>query len=116
MTAPFANGETVVRLRAGTTTDPYSQQQVEDWTSPAQLAIEGCAVADGGSIEPIQDARDAVISDFDVIAPPGSDVLSVDRLIIRSLTCQVVGRPFDWRSPFTGWQPGMVIRAKVVEG
>lgn len=113
----FPYGETVTRLRAtGSTTDPYSNEPVTNWAAPESLSLPGCAVADGGSVEPVEDARNAVLSDFDVIAPPGSDVLPTDRLIVRGLTCDVIGRPFDWRSPFTGWRPGMVVRVKVVEG
>lgn len=114
---PFAYGETVTRLRADAAVDPYSGESVgNDWTSPDSLDIPGCGIADGGSLEPTQDARNAVESDFDVIAPYGVDVTAADRLVIRGLTCQVQGRPFDWMNPLTGWQPGTVIRAKVVEG
>jgi hypothetical protein len=113
----FAHGETVTRQRGAPTTDPYSGEATGlNWTTPALLDIEGCGVADGGSLEPLQDARNAVDSDFDVILPPGSDVLATDRLVVRGLVCEVAGRPFDWRQPMTGWQPGMIVRAKIREG
>jgi hypothetical protein len=113
----FPHGETVTRLRGVALTDPYSGEATDvDWTTPTSLAIPGCGVADGGSLEPTQDARNAILSDFDVVAPYGVDVQAGDRLVIRGLTCEVSGRPFDWMNPFTGWTPGTVIRAKVVEG
>lgn len=113
----FAAGETVTRRRGTPVLDPYSQEETgTDWKTPDDLEILDCAVADGGSLEPLEDARNAVVSDFDVIAPFGSDVTARDRLVIRGLVCEVVARPFDWRSPFTGWQPGTVIKAKIVEG
>lgn len=113
----FAHGETVTRLRGTPTTDPYSGESTGvDWAMPAALAIENCGVADGGSLEPLQDARNAVDSDFDVLAPYGSDVQSGDRLVVRGLTCEVSGRPFAWRSPFSGWQPGTIIHATIREG
>lgn len=113
----FAYGETVTRLRGTAVTDPYSGEATGvDWTTPLTLSIPRCGVADGGSLEPTQDARNAVESDFDVIAPYGVDVLPADRVVVRGLTCAVVGRPFDWRNPFTGWEPGTVIKAKIVEG
>jgi hypothetical protein len=65
---------------------------------------------------PLLDGREPVDSDFTLYGPAGIDILPTDRLIIRGLTCNVVGRPFDWRSPFTGWQPGTVIRASIREG
>jgi hypothetical protein len=112
----FAHGETVTRLRAKTVTDPYSgEATTEDWTNPDSLDIYDCGVADGGSLEPLETARNAVDSDFDVIVPPGSDVTAQDRLVVRGLVCQVAGRPFDWTNPFTGWQPGMIVRAKIRE-
>lgn len=113
----FAHGETVTRLRGTSTTDPYSgEATTTSWTSPASLSIDGCGIADGGSVEPVEDARDSVRSDFDVITPADADVRSGDRLVVRGLTCEVEGRPFPWRNPFTGWAPGMVVRCKIVEG
>lgn len=113
----FLNGETVTRQRGVPVTDPYSDEVTDlDWTTPAELPIDGCGVADGGSLEPVQDARNAVDSDFDVILPPGSDVTSKDRLVVRGLVCEVAGRPFDWLNPLTGWQPGMIAQAKIREG
>lgn len=113
----FAFGETVTRQRAAVVVDPYSlESTLLDWTSPAEEDIDHCGVADGGSLEPTQDARNAVDSDFDVILPPGSDVTAQDRLVIRGLVCEVAGRPFDWVSPLSGWQPGMIARAKIREG
>lgn len=117
----FAHGETVVRLRAPMVFDPYSATDtLAEWDDednpPSELPLHGVGVADGGSIEPEQDARNSVESDFDVIVAAGTDVLPTDRLRIRGLVCEVQGRPFDWLNPFTGWQPGMVVKAKIVEG
>jgi hypothetical protein len=113
----FPHGETVTRLRAASAVDPYSgESEPTNWATPASLDIDFCAVADGGSLEPVEATRNSVESDFDVLAPFGSDVRSDDRLVIRGLTCEVQGRPFDWRHPMTGWEPGMVIKAKIVEG
>lgn len=113
----FAHGETVTRLRATKILDPYSQEESDpDWDFPAELDIPNCGVAGSGSTEPLIDARNAVDSDFDVFMPAGTDVTAEDRLRIRGLVCDVAGRPFDWRSPFTGWAPGVVVQAKIREG
>lgn len=110
-------GETVTRQRATAVTDPYSTESTGlDWTTPAEEDIDNCGVADGGSLEPVEAARNAVDSDFDVILPAGSDVTAQDRLVIRGLVCEVAGRPFDWVSPFSGWAPGMIARAKIRKG
>lgn len=113
----FVHGETVTRQRGTAVTDPYSGAATGiSWDSPTLLVIPNCGVADGGSLEPLQDARNAVESDFDVIAPYGVDVLAGDRIVVRGLVCDVAGRPFAWRNPFTGWAPGTLIRAKITEG
>lgn len=115
MTFPY--GETVTRLRAATSTDPYSNETVADWSlTPSEFDIDGCGVASGGSLEPVEVARNAVDSDFDVVAPFDADVTAQDRLRIRGLVCDVVGRPFAWRHPMTGWEAGVVIKAKIREG
>jgi hypothetical protein len=111
----FAHGETVTRQRGTPEADRYNKTVI-DWSNPNELDIAPCGVAQSGSIEPLVDARTEVDSDFDVFMPPGADVLASDRLVIRDLVCEVVGAPFDWLNPFTGWTPGTVARAKIVEG
>ncbi len=114
----FPHGETVTVLTAGTTTDPYSTEPAEDWDNPTSLDVEGIGVADGGSTEPLQDARDSIESDFDLIWPADAEVTPTaqNRVIVRGLTCTVQGRPFLWSSPLTGWTPGLIVKAKLMEG
>lgn len=113
----FAYGETVTRQRATPATDPYSGEATgRDWTSPDELDIDGCGFNPGTSSEPVQDARNAVITRPEVYAPSDADVLAGDRLVVRGLTYEVDGNPGDYRSPFTGWRPGLVIALKGVEG
>lgn len=114
---PFANGETVTRLRATAVTDPYSgEANGKSWTGPSQLDIEGCGFNPGGSSEPVQNSRNAVITKPEVYAPADADVLSGDRLVVRGVTYEVAGNPAAWVSPFTGWAPGLVIALDLVEG
>lgn len=113
----FAFGETVTRLRGAPATDPYSGQATGiDWDTADELDIDGCGFNPGQSSEPLQEARNAVLTQPEVYAPVGSDVLAGDRVVVRGKTYDVDGDPADWRSPFTGWQPGMVIALKRVEG
>src|SRR5690606_38510019 len=44
------------------------------------------------------------------------DVQAGDRVVVRGVTAEVVGHPALWRSPFTGWEAGFVVRANRVEG
>lgn len=113
----FAFGETVTRLRGVAVDDPYSDEDTAfDWDAADELDIPGCGVAAGTTTDPNLDARDMVVSDFTVYAPAGTEVFPSDRVIVRGFICEVVGRPFEWRSPYTGWTPGVVVQANVVEG
>lgn len=113
----LAHAETVTRQRATPVTDPYSGEQTgESWQDPDELDIPA-AVALGGTTETPGIDRTPVASDFDLYtADPDVDVTARDRLVIRGLVCQVIGRPFTWHHPMSGWRPGAFIQAKIVEG
>lgn len=113
----FPHGETVTRLRATLVEGPYSDEETEpDWEFPSALAIPGCGFNPGDSSEPVQTARNAVITKPEVYAPDGADVLAGDRMVVRGVTYEVAGRPARWISPFTGWAPGLVVQLDLVEG
>lgn len=113
----FPHGETVTVLTAAYDNDPYSDELVQSWEwSPVETPVPNVAVADGGSLEPVEADRNAVDSDFDLIFPPDAVVTAQNRVVVRGLTCDVAGRPFLWKNPFTGWTPGLVVKCKVREG
>ncbi len=108
--------ETITALSPTVTVDGYGDTSWT-WDNPTSLVVERCGIADGGSVEPNVDARAAVVSDFDVIAPAGTPVGPANRVIVPrdgGLVCEVVGRPFDWQ--LGAWSPGKVIRVKIAEG
>lgn len=113
----FAHGETGTRLRAAVTVDPYSGETTgRDWSNPTTLVIPDLAFNPGSSNEPSEVGRNAVITQPEVYGPVGIDVLAGDRLAIRGRTYEVEGDPAEWRSPFTGWEAGVVIKLELVEG
>lgn len=113
----FPHGETVTRLRAIPTFDRFSGEGIgEDWSTPDELAITGCGFDPGSSNEPLEQARDAVITRPTVYAPAGSDVRAADRLVVRGRTWLVDGDPADYVNPFTGWAAGLVVNLKAVSG
>ena len=111
----FAHGETVTILTAGTTVDRFGNETL-DWSTATSIVVDNVAVADGGSLEVNTNAQNIVDSDFDLIFPPDVTVTAAHRLIVRGLTCNVAGRPFLWSNPFTGWTPGLVVKAQIREG
>lgn len=116
----FPHGERVTRLRAGVKVDPYSGESVPDWTSETEAPFAFAAVWPAGSTEPLSADRQAVEADYEVALPAGSDVTRVDRIRLDDRpgapVCEVVGVPFDFRSPLTGWRPGLVVSVKHVGG
>lgn len=103
--------ETVVRLRATTTADPYSGEQIADWSTPSELPIETLAPAEPRpSQEPVQEARNAVTSGWTLYLPAGSDVTAQDRMRVRGRVYPVLGQPADWSGE------GLVVQCAETEG
>ena len=119
---PF--GETVTRLRGQRIADPYSaDSSTLDFSAPAELPIDGVAVAPLASAatatetrNALDEARAAVMDGFTLYLPEGGDIISADRVRVRGGIYRVTGQPQDWRSPLTGWHPGVVINIERVVG
>lgn len=72
---------TIVRLRAGTITDPYSGEETPgDWTTPAESTIAGCSVQPGSPRPQDLNDRDSVTILYTVWAPIDADVTEHDRV------------------------------------
>lgn len=106
----FPFGEPVDVLTAGTTIDPYSGEQVADWDNATEATVSGIAVEPRPSSEPVQDARNAVTSGYTLYGFPRGSVTAANRVRVRGEVYDVLGDPADWRSPFTGWEPGLVVQ------
>lgn len=111
---PF--GETVTVHSADTVTDPYSGEASPSWDNATTRDVDGVAVEPRPSGEPLQDARNAVVSGFTLYFEPGYEPTAYDRVTVRGALHQVIGEPADWRSPLTGWHPGVVVQVERVEG
>lgn len=110
-------GETVTRIRPGaqTGTDAFGQPV---YGSDAETDIDGAMFAPGGSSEPVEVGREAVVT-----APTlyfrgtWPDIVATDRIRVRGVEFAVDGKPADWRDPFgTGGPGGLVVTLKAVEG
>ena len=106
----FSAGETVTVLRAGT----------RDWAGDRSAefepdhTIDGCAIT-WVSTDEVTDRRESVLSEVDLECPAGADILPTDRVELPDGGLyRVVGKPARWHSPFTGWEPGVVVRLRGV--
>lgn len=103
--------ETVVVLAATTTTDPYSGLEVEDWTTPTERSVTTLAPAEPRpSQEPVQDARNAVVSGWTLYLPAGDPIGPQNRVRVRGEEYPVQGQPADWLGA------GVVVQAFRTEG
>lgn len=103
-------GETVTVLTAGTTTDPYSGEDTEDWDSPTERDVTTVAPLEPRpSNEPVQDARNAVTSGWTLYLPPGDPITHLNRVRVRGVVLPVQGEPADWGV-------GVVVQAYGTEG
>ena len=115
----FPGGESVTVLAPGPSIDPYSGETTyNDWKNPISQVVGDVLVGSGGSIEDTTSTNNIVDSDFDLIFQPPVTVTptSANRIIVRGLTCNVVGRPFLWRWPTSGVEAGLVVKVQIREG
>lgn len=107
---PFPTPETVTVLTAGTTTDPYSGETVEDWTTPTERDVTTIAPLEPRpSSEPVQDARNALVSGWTLYLPSGDPITARNRVRVRGEEYPVQGQPADWGA-------GIVVQAFRTEG
>lgn len=113
----FAHGETVTVLTAAADVDPYSGESVASWDLPAgEVEVPGVGVEPRPSQEPVREARNAVTSGFTLYFPAGTEITPQNRVVVRGGTYEVLGEAAVWRSPFTGWAPGVVVQVERVDG
>ena len=94
-------GETVTVTRR-------TQNNVGDKTDGASHAVTGCAIWPTVSTETVQ-GQDTVIWGLTVLMPPGTDVLSTDKVTVRGIDYLVNGEPALYQSPLTGTQSGIEV-------
>lgn len=103
--------ETVIVLTAGTSTDPYSGEPVQDWSTSTERDVTTLAPGEPRpSQEPVQDARNAVVSGWTLYFPAGDPITADNRVRVRGVDYPVQGHPADWLGA------GVVVQAYKTEG
>lgn len=111
----FPFGETVQFMAYQLGAEDAHGNPVESWADP--VSSGGWGFDPGGSVESSMPGRDMVVTSPRLFRQsrdfvPGSR----DRVTVRGREYQVDGDPADWRSPLTGWEPGIVVTLEVVSG
>jgi len=104
----FLYGETLTILSTVTTTDDYGNKS----TTVTEVTWGPCGLAPRSSDERVDPHSPAVITALTVYGP-AADLDEDDKVRIDAGTYagvwQVEGIPGDWKSPFTGWNPGLEV-------
>lgn len=105
----FGFGQTVTVLR------PADLDENRDPTGPpTPRTVDGCGIA-WQETSKDSDRRETVESRVQLFCPPNTDILATDRVVLPDGNqYDVDGQPASWHSPFTGWEPGIVVRLKGV--
>jgi len=113
MALPSWANDTVTRTRAGTIEERGTTYQ--DWTHPEERTISGCSMQPAGT-SLSQDGRIQGITDgYTCYMPPGSDVLTGDRIRYNGTVYTINGEPRIWKSP-TGRVSNIVLNLERWEG
>lgn len=103
-------GETV-------TVERRTQRDRHGDTLPASTHIvDGCVWWFESSDED-HDRRDQLVTRLQLAMPYGADITHRDIVVLPSGgRFEVEGAPAPWRSPFTGWSPGLIANLVAVSG
>lgn len=111
MTSGFAYGITVTVARRPPEKDRWGDRP----GVPPTHSVDQCAFYLATSTELVE-ARDTVLDNGRLLAPYGADIVFADEITLpnvdavppayRGTHWKVDGSASEWRSPFTGWQPG----------
>lgn len=109
----FPGGVTVTLI---TRTISGQNAQGNDVFTTTSTSIPNCAFDPGTSIE-ILNGRDTVITQPTVYLPSeAQSVFPIDAVTVNGTTYEVDASPNYNVNPFTGWQPGIVVKLKQVTG
>lgn len=86
---------------------------VEGYSAPVYIEVYG--IAPSTSSEP-EAGRNLVVTGYTLLAPPGTVIGPLDRVVIDGKEYKVEGEPGDWnRGPFA-YEPGVSIALTRAEG
>lgn len=109
---PYGEPVTLLRTDAGGT-DEYGNDVLTEVTT----AISNVAVWPRTGTETDNgDARDQTVIGLTLLIPPGIDVQSTDRFMVRGNRYEVAGEPGVWRSYLTGTLAGTEVNLTRIEG
>lgn len=102
-----------VKKYAEGATDAHGNN-VGGWSQPIYVGVY--SIAPTASNEPYEAGREAVITGLTVLAPSGTKVSRLDRVIVAGEEYTVEGEIANWDMGPFGFTPGISFNLKRVEG
>lgn len=109
-------GESVYLLLPGRVVDPFSGEEVDDWSSPVESELTNCAVAASASSDDWMANRNPLDVALIVYVPYVAEVPSFARMRVRGTVFDVYGEAHVWRSPYQDVVPVTQVALRVREG
>lgn len=107
----FSDGETVVFTLPGAPTGGYDDQGNPIIGPSTTVTVTGVGVAPLASDETEESYGPRAVNGYTLILPYGTNIPSDATALVRGVSgWQVQGDSgaVDWRSPFSGWEPGTI--------
>lgn len=106
----FAAGETITVTRPAAGTG-YDEGGNPVPGTPTTFTVDGVGVAPGKYDETQHVWGFSSENEYTLYLPYGTDLRATDTVTLRGVSgwqVEADARTVDWRSPFTGWEPGTV--------
>lgn len=110
MTAAFPVQVVLVRRTKGPLDALGNDTYIDSASAPVNAVW-----APGGSTEQIQ-GRDTLTITGTLYVAAGTNLSHLDAVLVNGQRFEVDGDPIDWRSPLTGWAPGIEVRVRRAAG
>ncbi|MDE8648081.1 hypothetical protein PXH69_24180 [Rhodococcus qingshengii] len=114
----FTNGDSVTILRSGGR-NRFGDTEYEE---SHQIHNVGIHYSDGRKVKSNDDEseaefRDTFVTDITLFCPTGSNIEVTDKVELPDGSiCRVTRKPFPFKSPISGWAPGMTVMLRLIEG
>ena len=107
----FAAGETVMVKDAA-----VKDRNGDPISTPIPRAVDGVGI-ELMSTRSNTERRNTSISEYRLFFPAGDPIGVGAEVQLPNDTkwCPVTGKPHNWHSPLTGWEPGVIVLAERVE-
>lgn len=102
------NEPVIIKRREINGTDEYGNETY----STTEILVRDCLMGFGSTDEPVDASRKPIDASVTLYFPNGTVILEEDVFEVREKDFVKDGDPMDWKSPFSGWNLGVVVKVR----